>query len=239
MQHAGIDPTLIQDIAVGTVLPVAPLYEARCAALAAGIPQEVPVHTINRFCSSGLMAVASIANAIRAGQIQVGLAVGVESMSSNPDDGAPKLSDEIMAHPAAHDSTMRMGWTSENVAADFGVTREQMDAFAATSVFFARAPVNVLTRSSGHFSAQNAPRRLDTLTRRLFPSKHLSRTLPLASASAPSCLVTTAYVPARQRKALARFALHFPSGSPRARRAAMQARSGLCRALCGSSPSAR
>lgn len=140
MQHAGIDPTLIQDIAVGTVLPVAPLYEARCAALAAGIPQEVPVHTINRFCSSGLMAVASIANAIRAGQIQVGLAVGVESMSSNPDDGAPKLSDEIMAHPAAHDSTMRMGWTSENVAADFGVTREQMDAFAATSVFFARAP---------------------------------------------------------------------------------------------------
>lgn len=57
------------------------MYEARSAALAAGIPQSVPVQTVNRFCSSGLMAVTSIANQIRAGQISVGLAVGVDSMT--------------------------------------------------------------------------------------------------------------------------------------------------------------
>ena len=77
------------------------------------------------------MAVANIANAIRAGQIDIGLAVGVESMSANPDDGAHKLSDDIMNHPIARDNVQPMGWTSENVAADFNVTREQMDAFAA------------------------------------------------------------------------------------------------------------
>ena len=54
---------------------------ARAAALAAGIPEHVPIQTINRFCSSGLMAVTDIANKIRAGQIDIGLAVGVESMS--------------------------------------------------------------------------------------------------------------------------------------------------------------
>jgi acetyl-CoA acyltransferase 1 len=66
---------------VGTVLtPDAP-YHARASALAAGIPESVPVQTMNRFCSSGLMAVTTIANQIRSGQIEIGLAVGVESMS--------------------------------------------------------------------------------------------------------------------------------------------------------------
>lgn len=57
------------------------VYHARGAALTAGFPETVPVQTINRFCSSGLMATTVIANQIRSGQIEVGLALGVESMS--------------------------------------------------------------------------------------------------------------------------------------------------------------
>lgn len=79
--HANIDPSIIGDICVGTVLTPDSVYHARGAALAAGIPESVPVQTINRFCSSGLMAVTTVANQIRSGQMEVGLAVGVESMS--------------------------------------------------------------------------------------------------------------------------------------------------------------
>lgn len=81
IKHSGIKPELIEDICVGTVLANGPAYEARTAALAAGIPESVPIQTINRFCSSGLVAVTTIASEIRAGQIDLGLAVGVESMS--------------------------------------------------------------------------------------------------------------------------------------------------------------
>jgi acetyl-CoA acyltransferase 1 len=63
------------------VLTADGLYHARGAALAAGFPDTVPIQSINRFCSSGLMAVTTIANQIRSGQIEIGLAVGVESMS--------------------------------------------------------------------------------------------------------------------------------------------------------------
>ena len=77
-----IDPALIQDICVGNVLSPRSLYEARSSALAAGIPETTPVQVVNRFCSSGLMAVTVISNAIRAGQIEIGLAVGSESMSA-------------------------------------------------------------------------------------------------------------------------------------------------------------
>lgn len=80
--HSNIDPALIQDICVGNVLTPSPTYEARASALAAGIPETTPVQVINRFCSSGLMAVTAISNQIRAGQIDVGLAIGSESMSA-------------------------------------------------------------------------------------------------------------------------------------------------------------
>jgi acetyl-CoA acetyltransferase len=81
IKHSKINPEVIEDICVGTVLAKGSTYEARTAALTAGIPESVPIQTLNRFCSSGLMAVTTIANEIRAGQIDVGLAVGVESMS--------------------------------------------------------------------------------------------------------------------------------------------------------------
>jgi acetyl-CoA acetyltransferase len=79
--HSLIDPGLVGDICVGTVLTPDAMYPARSAALAAGFPESVPVQVVNRFCSSGLMAVTIIANQIRSGQIEIGLAIGVESMS--------------------------------------------------------------------------------------------------------------------------------------------------------------
>jgi len=80
------------------------------------------------------------------------LAVGVESMSVNPDMGAPKPSEDILAHETAKDCKEPMGWTSENVANDFEVTREEMDAWAATS--FQRASH---AQKSGYFEGEIVP----------------------------------------------------------------------------------
>lgn len=66
---------------LGTCHPPSPAYISRAAALAAGIPAQVPVSTVNRLCASGLQAIRSIANAIETGHISLGMAVGVESMS--------------------------------------------------------------------------------------------------------------------------------------------------------------
>ncbi|KAF8877893.1 thiolase [Infundibulicybe gibba] len=132
-----IDPSIVGDICVGTVLTTDAMYHARGAALAAGFPDTVPVQCINRFCASGLMAVSTIANQIKVGQIEVGLAVGVESMSENPENGGPPQSDLISTNPPSADCCKRMAWTSENVASDFGITREEQDAFAATNGYFA------------------------------------------------------------------------------------------------------
>ncbi|GAA5842306.1 hypothetical protein JCM11251_003979 [Rhodosporidiobolus azoricus] len=128
-----IDPALIGDITVGTVLPPKAPYDARAAALAAGIPETVPLQIINRFCSSGLMAVSNVANQIRNGEIEVGLALGFESMSATPDRGAEGFADEVLAHPVARDTQHPMGWTSENVSKDFNITRVRMDELAALS----------------------------------------------------------------------------------------------------------
>lgn len=67
---------------VGTVLTANAPYSARAAALTAGFPDNVPIQIINRFCSSGLMAVSTIANQIRNGEIDVGLALGYEHMTA-------------------------------------------------------------------------------------------------------------------------------------------------------------
>ena len=132
MSLIDFDPSLFGDVCVGTVLdPKAP-YAARAAALVAGIPESVPVQSVNRFCSSGLMAVTTIANQIAAHQIDVGLAIGVESMSQFIDT-RPTFSEEIQKCGPANDCGKPMGWTSENVAADFNITRAQQDEYAAMS----------------------------------------------------------------------------------------------------------
>ncbi|EON67617.1 hypothetical protein W97_06760 [Coniosporium apollinis CBS 100218] len=164
-----LDPAVIQDITVGTVLtPEAP-YAARAAALTAGFPETAAVQVINRFCSSGLMAISTVANAIRNQEIDCGLAVGYENMSANPDKGTQGFSEEIMACPAAADCKMPMGWTSENVAKEFNITREAMDLYAARSHTRAER-----ARATGLFKEEIEP--IEAWTRPADPDSSSPRT---------------------------------------------------------------
>ena len=147
-----INPAVVDEIVVGNVLDGAAAYKARIATLAAGFPESVPASTVNRFCSSGLMAVKSIAEGIVAGSYDVGIAVGAESMSMNPDSGAPELHPDIVTAPNCKDAAMPMGWTSENVAADFNIPREKHDKYAAAS--FQRAEQ---AQKSGWFNDEIIP----------------------------------------------------------------------------------
>ncbi|KDQ30764.1 hypothetical protein PLEOSDRAFT_1062741 [Pleurotus ostreatus PC15] len=127
-----LDPSKIEDICVGTCHPPSPLYVSRAAALAAGIPSHVPITTVNRLCSSGLMSIRTIAHAIQAGEITLGLAIGVESMSLNPRP-TPELVDTVSSHSKAADAIQPMGWTSEMVALDYNVPRTKQDEYALLS----------------------------------------------------------------------------------------------------------
>ncbi|PCH44012.1 acetyl-CoA acetyl transferase [Wolfiporia cocos MD-104 SS10] len=132
----GLDPALVEDITVGNVLPAGGgANAARMAGLHAGIPVSTPISTVNRQCSSGLAAVNTIASQIATGQIDIGIGAGVESMTfgynaaANPDG----YSEAVLSHPLAEDCLIPMGITSENVASDFGVSRDAQDEFAASS----------------------------------------------------------------------------------------------------------
>ncbi|CAI2370325.1 unnamed protein product [Moneuplotes crassus] len=135
--ESGVDPKEIEDITVGNCLqPGAGATTSRMAQFLAGIPETTALCAINRQCSSGLQAVMSIANAIRAGQIDIGIGAGVESMSHfdfstafNP----PHLSKQVATCKDAKNCQIPMGITSENVAERFSVSREEQDAFAASS----------------------------------------------------------------------------------------------------------
>ncbi|KAK9652503.1 hypothetical protein HCH54_002454 [Aspergillus fumigatus] len=132
-EKSNLDPNLVEDVCVGNVLAPGSAYIARSAVLAAGFPVTAAASIANRFCSSGLLAIQNVANQIMAGSIDIGIAVGAESMSTNADGGAPEMSAQILSHPIASQNTQPMGQTSENVAAQFNISREQHDQFAAKS----------------------------------------------------------------------------------------------------------
>jgi acetyl-CoA acyltransferase 1 len=109
-------------------------YYVRAALLAAGFPNTTSASSVNRFCSSGLKATQDIANQIAAGNIDIGLAVGAESMTSGGDRLTRPFVDEIInGSQDALDCMQPMGQTSENVGADFNITRESQDRYAAES----------------------------------------------------------------------------------------------------------
>jgi len=130
----GLAPGDIEDVILGCAMPEGPqgMNIARIAALRAGLPVEVPAATVNRFCSSGLQAVAQAAERIAAGGADVILAGGVESMSQVPMGGF-----KIAPHPRVirewPEVYMPMGNTAELVAKKYGVSREDQDAFALQS----------------------------------------------------------------------------------------------------------
>jgi len=131
-EQSGIDPNVVEDVCVGNVLQPAPGFVARSAVLAAGFPIGTAANVASRFCSSGLLSIQTVASSIALGAIDVGIAVGCESMSKN-DDKPPSMSPIIAEHPIAKDNLQPMGWTSENVARDFQITREQQDKLAELS----------------------------------------------------------------------------------------------------------
>ncbi|KAL2891759.1 3-ketoacyl-CoA thiolase, peroxisomal [Ceratocystis lukuohia] len=133
-QRSGLDPKLVEDICLGNVSDGKACYKLRCAALAAGFPNTTSAYSVNRFCSSGLKATADIAAAISTGSIEIGLAVGAESMTAGGDKIEEPFSQTVLdASQEARDSIEPMGWTSENVAKDFGLSRQALDEYAAES----------------------------------------------------------------------------------------------------------
>lgn len=133
-----LDPAKIDDVCVGTVLAELGGSKAgRMAANHVGIPTTTSFSTVNRACASGLSAITSIANSIAVGQIDVGIAGGMESMTRNYGTRAipVELWPEMKESPVkeARECIMNMGLTSENVASRYNVSRADQDAFAAES----------------------------------------------------------------------------------------------------------
>ncbi len=106
------------------------------AQISCGIPYTTALSTVNRQCSSGLQAVANIANAITSGQIEIGIGAGFESMSTHQMHKQPMPDvdwDKMQTCKDAMDCLIPMGVTSENVSKMYGLTREKLDEFAAQS----------------------------------------------------------------------------------------------------------
>ena len=128
------DPKSVEDLVLGCAMPEGEqgLNVARVVQLLAGLPQETSAQTINRFCSSGLQAIAIAAGAISIGSNDLVVAGGVESMSMVPMTGN-KLSVSPEAMEKVPGVYTPMGITAENVAKKFGVSREEQDKFALNS----------------------------------------------------------------------------------------------------------
>ncbi len=155
----GLEPALIDDVILGCAFPEGEqgMNMARMVALSAGLPNSVAAETINRFCSSGLQSIAHAAFAIMAGQMEIAIAGGTESMSMVPMTGVkfapmPSLAEN---YPQAFTS---MGLTAENVAVKYGISREDQDAFALRSNRLAAAAVE-----SGRFDEQIVPLQVEVV----------------------------------------------------------------------------
>jgi acetyl-CoA acyltransferase len=125
---------MVEDVILGCAMPEAEqgMNVARIASLIAGLPNSAAAVTVNRFCASGLQAVAMAAQSIATGQAEVAIAGGTESMSLIP-MGGHKISPNPGLLDRYPDSYLGMGITAELVAKKFGVTREKADAFSLES----------------------------------------------------------------------------------------------------------
>ena len=145
LKRSGIDASKVDNVVMGNVIQAhegAP-YLARHIALDAGVPIETPALTLNRLCGSGLQAVVSATQSIKLGESEVGLAGGAENMSQAPyvsrkarfgiRMGNDVLVDTLSEALTDNRAGCGMGMTAENLAEKYGITREDQDAFAATS----------------------------------------------------------------------------------------------------------
>lgn len=148
-----LDPGEIDDVIIGCAFPEGEqgMNVARIIGQRAGLPTDIPGVTVNRFCSSGLQAIAMAAGSIAAGYADTVVAGGVESMTMVPMGGNkfapnPYLLDR---YPEVY---MSMGHTAEEVARRYGITREEQDAFAVTSHQKAHAAIE-----AGKFKEEIVP----------------------------------------------------------------------------------
>lgn len=152
----GLDKGKVDDIVVGNVCqPGAGATTSRMASFLAGFPYTTSVVAVNRFCSSGLQACADIFNAIKTGQIDIGIGCGVEQMSNfNMNDSirVDLISENVFENEQARNCLLGMGVTSDNVAKEFGITRQMQDEFAAKSQAKAAA-----AQKNGDFAAEITP----------------------------------------------------------------------------------
>ena len=154
-QAPGLDPKAIEDIICGCAIPEAQqgLNIARIGAVLAGMPTSIGGITVNRFCASGLSAVAMAADRIRVGEADVMIAAGVESMSMVPMMGnAPSLSPSIFERDGDVGIAYGMGLTAEKVAQQWKISREAQDAFALES--HRRA---IAAQQAGEFTSEITP----------------------------------------------------------------------------------
>ena len=158
-QCEGLDPAAVDDVIVGCAMPEAEqgINVARVALLLAGLPNSVPGITINRFCASGLQAVAYAADRIRLGEADIMIAGGTESMSMVPMMGNKVATNPELFH---HDENVAiaygMGMTAEKVAEQWKVKREDQDEFALTSHKRALKAIE-----SGEFEQEISPYTID------------------------------------------------------------------------------
>ncbi len=160
-QAPGLDPALVEDVIVGCAMPEAEqgMNVARIGLLLAGLPNSVPGVTINRFCASGVQAVAMAADRIRLGEADVMVAAGTETMSLMNQ----MMGNKIAMNPALFEKeenyamAFGMGLTAEKVAQQWKVSREDQDAFAVASHQKACAAI-----AAGHFKAEISPYAIKT-----------------------------------------------------------------------------
>jgi acetyl-CoA acyltransferase len=148
-----LDPKEIEDVILGCAMPEAEqgMNVARIASLRAGLPVEVSAMTINRFCSSGLQAIAMAAERIGSGGAETIIAGGTESMSLVP-MGGHKVSPNPWLVDHYPDAYLSMGLTAERVAQRYGITREAADEFALHSHQKALAAIR-----AGNFEDETVP----------------------------------------------------------------------------------
>ena len=153
-QAPGIDTSRIDDAIIGCAMPEGEqgMNVARIGVLLAGLPDTVAAQTINRFCSSGLQAVALAANEIRLGNADLMLAGGTESMSM-----VPMMGNKVALSPSVFNDdhvaiAYGMGITAEKVAQEWKISREQQDAFAVASHQKALAAI-----AAGEFNDEISP----------------------------------------------------------------------------------
>jgi acetyl-CoA acyltransferase len=222
----GVSPSDIEDVIIGCAMPEAEqgLNVARIASLRAGIPVEASAVTINRFCASGLQAIAFAADRIKAGSVSAIIAGGTESMSMVPMGG-----NKVAPNPALVDTYpdvyLSTGLVAENHAHDYQISREAQDTFALRSHQRALAAIDAgrfrdETLPIGSLQTDEGPRRdtsLDALAK-LKPAFHVQGTVTAGNSSQMSdgaavvLLTSTQFAKDHGLKPLARFVAFATAG---------------------------